>query len=96
MLRCADERDKWSRHGERSRATAAYNNAEKPRQHRPDQSGAGSLRLFINWDDLKGTPLKLVVASLIGTVMGTIGGTIGRLTINRKTRKPTRVRLRAG
>jgi hypothetical protein len=37
-----------------------------------------SLRSFVNVDYLKGAPLKIGVASLIGAVMGLIGGTIGR------------------
>lgn len=43
-----------------------------------NRSGSGSLRLIINWDYLKGTPLKIGVASLIGAVLGVVGGTIGR------------------
>lgn len=38
-----------------------------------------SLRLFINVDYLKGAPLKVGVASLIGAVMGLIGGAVGHL-----------------
>ena len=40
-------------------------------------SGVESLRLFINLDYLKGAPLKLGVACVIGAVMGSIGGLIG-------------------
>ena len=44
-----------------------------------------SLRLFVNLDYLKGTPLKIGVASAIGAVMGAIGGSLGRLTHGRTT-----------
>jgi len=43
-----------------------------------------SLRLFVNLDYLKGAPLKIGVASVIGAVMGVIGGGLGRLTLRRK------------
>ena len=46
-------------------------------------SGFDSLRVFINVDYLKGAPLKVGVASVIGAVMGLIGGTLGRLTSTR-------------
>jgi hypothetical protein len=42
-------------------------------------SGFESLRLFINWDYLKGAPFKIGVASFIGAVMGAVGGTVGHL-----------------
>jgi hypothetical protein len=38
-----------------------------------------SLRVWVNLDYLKGAPLKLGVAALIGAMMGTIGGSVGRL-----------------
>ena len=44
-----------------------------------------SLRLFVNLDYLKGTPLTIGVASAIGAVMGAIGGSLGRLTHGRTT-----------
>jgi hypothetical protein len=37
------------------------------------------LRWFINAEYLKGAPLKIGVASVIGALMGLVGGTIGRL-----------------
>jgi hypothetical protein len=43
-------------------------------------SGYESLRTFINVENIKGAPLKIGVASVIGAVMGLIGGTFGRLT----------------
>jgi hypothetical protein len=42
-------------------------------------SDSDSLRSFINVDYVKGAPLKIGVASVIGAVMGLVGGTIGRL-----------------
>jgi hypothetical protein len=42
-------------------------------------SGFDSLRLFVNLDYIKGAPLKIGVASLIGVVTGTIGGALGWL-----------------
>lgn len=42
-------------------------------------SGFDSLRLFVNLDYIKGAPLKIGVASVIGVVMGVIGGSLGRL-----------------
>ena len=42
-------------------------------------SGSDSLRLFVNLDYIKGAPLKLGVASVIGVVLGVIGGSLGRL-----------------
>jgi hypothetical protein len=42
-------------------------------------SGFESLRLFINVNYLKGAPLKIGVASVIGAVMGLVGGALGRL-----------------
>lgn len=47
-----------------------------------NRSGYHSLRLFINWDYIKGMPLKIGVASIVGAVLGIIGGTIGRLTVS--------------
>ena len=43
-------------------------------------SGFDSLRLFVNLDYVKGAPLKITVASMVGAVMGTIGGSLGRLS----------------
>jgi hypothetical protein len=43
-------------------------------------SGFDTLRVFVNMEYLKGAPLKIGVASVIGAVMGLVGGTIGRLT----------------
>jgi hypothetical protein len=37
-------------------------------------SGSGSLRAFVNYDYLKGTPLKIGVASAIGAGTGLVGG----------------------
>lgn len=42
-------------------------------------SGFDSLRLFVNLDYIKGAPLKIGAASVIGTMMGVIGGFVGRL-----------------
>jgi hypothetical protein len=38
-----------------------------------------SLRVFVNMEYLKGAPLKIGVASVIGAVMGLLGGIIGSL-----------------
>ena len=38
-----------------------------------------SLRLFVNLDYVKGAPLKLGVACVIGATVGSIGGFVGRL-----------------
>jgi hypothetical protein len=38
-----------------------------------------SLRVFVNMEYLRGAPLKIGVASVIGAVMGLLGGTIGAL-----------------
>jgi hypothetical protein len=43
-------------------------------------SGYESLRTFVNVEYIRGAPLKIGVASLIGAVMGLIGGALGRLT----------------
>ena len=43
-------------------------------------SGYESLRTFVNIENIKGAPLKIGVASLVGAVMGLIGGALGRLT----------------
>jgi hypothetical protein len=42
-----------------------------------------SLRVWVNLDYLKGAPLKLGVAALIGTMMGTVGGSLGHLRSRR-------------
>ena len=44
-----------------------------------------SLRFFVNLDYLKGAPLKIGVASVIGAVIGAVGGSLGRLK-SRRTR----------
>ena len=41
-------------------------------------SGLESLRVFVNLEYLRGAPLKIGVASVIGAAMGLAGGTIGR------------------
>jgi hypothetical protein len=46
-------------------------------------SDIDSLRLFVNLDYAKGTPLKLVVSCAIGVLMGGIGGLLGQLTHRR-------------
>src|SRR5438093_12802593 len=48
-------------------------------------SDFNSLRFFVNLDYLKGSPLKIGVASAIGAVMGAIGGSLGQLS-SRRTR----------
>jgi len=56
--------------------------------HRPDwqtmmrrfhANESGTLRMFVNVAYLKGTPFKMLVASIVGAIMGVIGGTLGRL-----------------
>jgi hypothetical protein len=39
-----------------------------------------SLRLFVNSEYVKGAPLKIGAASVIGAVIGLVGGTVGRLS----------------
>jgi hypothetical protein len=46
-------------------------------------SGYESLRTFVNAENIKGAPLKIGVASLVGAGMGLIGGALGRLTYGR-------------
>ncbi|HEY8165361.1 MAG TPA: hypothetical protein VIF83_07380 [Gemmatimonadaceae bacterium] len=48
-------------------------------------SDIDSLRLFVNLDYAKGTPLKLGVSCAIGVVMGGIGGLLGQQTHRRIT-----------
>jgi hypothetical protein len=43
-------------------------------------SGYESLRTFVNVENIKGAPLKIGVASLIGAVIGFTGGALSRLT----------------
>ena len=43
-------------------------------------AGADDLRLFVNLDYLRGTPLKLAAATGLGTAFGVVGGTLGWLT----------------
>lgn len=45
-----------------------------------DASGFESLRLFVSLENIKGAPLKIGVASLIGAIMGLFGGSLGRWT----------------
>jgi hypothetical protein len=42
-----------------------------------------SLRLFVNLDYARGTPLKLGVSCAIGVVLGVVGGFLGHLTHRR-------------
>lgn len=42
-------------------------------------SGSDNLRSFVTLEYIKDAPLKIGVATMIGTVMGTIGGSLGRL-----------------
>lgn len=51
---------------------------------RYNASGYESLRTFINVENLKGAPLKIGVATLMGALMGVLGGVLGRL-IGRQT-----------
>jgi hypothetical protein len=46
-------------------------------------SGHESLRTFVNIENIKGAPLKIGVASMIGAVMGLLGGVASRLTPGR-------------
>jgi hypothetical protein len=46
-------------------------------------SGFESLRLYVNYMNLVGTPFKILVASAIGAVTGLIGGLVGGATIRR-------------
>ena len=48
-------------------------------------SGSESLRAFVNYDYVKGAPLKIGVASLIGAVSGMIGGLAASIS-HRKSR----------
>ena len=49
-----------------------------------DASGDGSLRTFVNVENVKGAPLKIGVASAIGALMGAVGGALGRLALRRR------------
>ena len=42
-----------------------------------------SLRLFVNLDYLKGIPLKLTAALVVGAIMGLVGGFLGHMTHRR-------------
>ena len=55
-------------------------------------SDVDTLRLFVNLDYVKGAPLKLGVASVIGAVMGAAGGSLGRLR-HERTSDTCEVRL---
>ena len=46
-------------------------------------SGHESLRTFVNIENIKGAPLKIGVASMIGAVMGLLGGVASRLAPGR-------------
>ena len=47
-------------------------------------SGYDSLRTFVNLENIKGAPLKIAVASVIGALMGVVGGALGRLAHGRQ------------
>jgi hypothetical protein len=47
-------------------------------------SGYESLRTFVNLENIKGAPLKIGIASLIGAVMGLIGGVMGWMVHGRQ------------
>ena len=49
-------------------------------------SDVDDLRLFVNLDYIKGTPLKIGVATAFGGVLGTLGGSLGRLTRGHRIR----------
>jgi len=49
-----------------------------------EASGSESLRMFVNLENVKGAPLKIGAASLIGAIMGLIGGSLDRLTHGRR------------
>jgi len=46
-------------------------------------SDVDSLRLFVNLDYAKGTPLKLCVSCAIGVVVGLVGGVMGQISHRR-------------
>jgi hypothetical protein len=48
-------------------------------------SGSGNLRSYVTLEYIKDAPLKIGVATVIGTVMGVIGGSAGRLQSWAKT-----------
>lgn len=48
-----------------------------------EASGYESIRTFVNLENIKGAPLKIGVASMIGTVMGLIGGALSQLVHGR-------------
>lgn len=43
-------------------------------------SGSNSLRLFVNLDFMKGTPLVIAVLTALGAALGTAGGILGQLS----------------
>jgi hypothetical protein len=49
-------------------------------------SGFDSLRLFVDFEYVRGTPFKIAVATAIGVLMGAVGGTLWWLS--RSTRDP--------
>ena len=54
--------------------------------NRFNDSGFASLRAFVNYDYAKGTPLKIVVASMVGASVGLVGGlsaVVGRQLVRR-------------
>jgi hypothetical protein len=44
-----------------------------------DASGLESLRMFVTLEYIKGSPLKIAVASLVGVAMGCVGGSLALL-----------------
>jgi hypothetical protein len=44
-------------------------------------SGFDSLRAYVNYEYVTGTPLKIFAAMVIGAGMGTLGGGVGRLAL---------------
>jgi hypothetical protein len=48
-------------------------------------SGYESLRTFVNVENIKGVPLKIGVATVIGALLGVLGGALGRWTLGRQT-----------
>ena len=54
--------------------------------NRFNDSGFASLRAFVNYNYAKGTPLKIVVASMVGASVGLVGGlsaVVGRQLVRR-------------
>ena len=63
---------------------------------RYEASDLDSLRAFVTLDYIRGIPLKLAAATVIGVVMGIIGGALGRLQSWLAPTAPAEAKAKAG